>query len=121
MEHMMQAFADGGAIMILIGIPSTIFIPLLVVQFIKRRTLDITWLLWSLLGLFLALGMLGSGVGLMQAGEAASAAAPDRFAEAAAAGLSKAINTGAYGLVTVLVAAIPLAIATTKVRKYRRG
>ena len=119
MDRIMMAFAHGGVIMFLIGIPATIFIPLLVVQFVKRRTLDITWLLWSLLGLFLALGMLGAGVGLMEAGEAAANAAPDQLAAAAAQGLSKAINTAAYGLLTVMLAAIPLSIATAKVRKYQ--
>jgi hypothetical protein len=119
MERMVMAFQHGGVIMILIGIPSMIFIPLLVVQFFKRRTLDITWLLWSLLGLFLALGMLGAGVGLMEAGDAAASAAPEQLTEAAGPGLAKAINTAAYGLLTVMTAAIPLAIATAKVRKYQ--
>jgi hypothetical protein len=119
MPRIIAAFLSGGPLMFVIGIIGFTFIPLLVVQFVRYRTLDIIWLLWSLQLVFLSLGLFGLGLGVIEAGEAAAWASDKNLGQAIAPGLSMSLNTFSYGLICPIASLIPLGIATTKVLDRR--
>jgi UDP-N-acetylmuramyl pentapeptide phosphotransferase/UDP-N-acetylglucosamine-1-phosphate transferase len=122
MNGFLEACRQGGIFMVLIAVWGAVFFTLLLLQFRKRRSNDFTWVLWGILLSLLALGPLGTAVGLRQSVDAVAlmqAASPTVLLVKLWQVLGIALVTTVFSTLLTVLGAIPLGLVTHQVRGRR--
>jgi hypothetical protein len=122
MNGFLEACLQGGIFMVLISVWGAVFFALLFVQIRKRRENDFTWVLWGILLSLLALGPLGTAVGLRQSVDAVAlmhAASPTALMVKLWQVVGIALVTTVFSTLLTVLGAISLGLVTYQVRGRR--
>jgi hypothetical protein len=120
MEGIVQAFLDGGIWMYLITALAISLVAVGVVQYRRQRERDYTWVLVAILLTIVAVGPLGTLVGIIQAYEALELVAPDKRLALMVQALGIAVTTTTYSALVCAAAAVPLGYLVQLVRGLHR-
>ncbi len=117
--HTLDAFTLGGPFMLLILLPFLTFCGFFVFQLIKRRTCDVTWILWTLFVMLTLLSILGGTTGFIRASADVAITSHTNIVNAISPGIAVLLNTFSLAVLCCFGAAIPLGILTHFVKRHQ--
>ncbi len=112
-----DAFAMGGGWMWMITLWGIGLIVMLVVQYVKREKVDFTPVILGILVSLALIGLVGTAVGIQQAGYALKLAAPERQLEAMSFGVAIALYTTVYSGILAFIGAFAFGFLKFKMKQ----